>query len=68
MLIAWEAGSSGKIAQSKEHSDCQIRNPKHEARNKSQILILQCSKRNCANGFIQGFGHLDLENLNLFRI
>jgi len=35
---------------------------------KSKILILQCSKRNFADGLIQGFGNLDLGNLNLFRV
>ena len=39
--------------------------PGFEARNKSKILISQCSKRNFADRFIQCFGHSDLENLNV---
>jgi hypothetical protein len=45
-----------------------IRNPKHEARNKSEIQILQCSKQSRINPWLGSFGHLDFENLNLFRI
>jgi hypothetical protein len=43
------------------------RNTKHEARNKSKILMLKCPKRNYLNSVICCFGHLDFENLNLFR-
>ena len=45
-----------------------IRNSKSEARNKSEILILKCSKQNLSRKLLSCFGHSDFENLNLFRI
>ena len=44
----------------------EILNPKHEALNKFEILMFECSKQT-VKGQIR-FGHLDFENLNLFRI
>ena len=45
-----------------------ILNPKSEARNKYQIQIFKCSKRNQLKTYVCCFGHLDFGNLNLFRI
>jgi hypothetical protein len=43
----------------------QILNPKSEARNKSKIPILKCSKHNYLKGRVRYFGHLDFENWSL---
>ena len=54
--------------QGKATKNYEIRNPKHEARNKSEIQIFQGSKQGKLSLETGGFEHLDFEHLNLFRI
>ena len=43
----------------------EILNPKHEIRNKSEIQIFQCSKRNALEAENLRFGHLDFDHLSI---
>jgi hypothetical protein len=46
-------------------SKSKIRNSKHEIRNKSEIQIFQCSKRNALEVENLRFGHLDFDHLSI---